>query len=122
MTITRPMTALSVFLMTLTSACASGGSERAELAALDASAARGKAIAEERCAACHAIGPSGMSDNPRAPLWREFVSVNDADALKLSFSEGRLIRHEGPDPMPEFTYQPGEIDDLVAYMKTLREG
>ena len=95
---TRCLSTLSIVICTLAAGCASGGSERAEVAALDASAARGKAVAEERCAGCHAIGPSGMSDNPRAPLWRELVATNDADALKRSFSEGKLVRHEGARP------------------------
>jgi mono/diheme cytochrome c family protein len=87
-----------------------------------ASAARGKAVAEAQCAQCHAIGTTGLSPYAPAPVWREMATTNDLDDLATRFSEGRLIHRPGPVAMPEFTFTPQEIADLIAYMKSLREG
>ena len=50
------------------------------------------------------------------------ATTNDLDDLATRFSEGRLIHRPGPVAMPEFTFTPQEIADLIAYMKSLREG
>lgn len=87
-----------------------------------ASAARGKALAEQRCATCHAIGPEGLSPAPPAPVWREMAEANDLDQLGRRMAEGKLIHSSGTVSMPEFTFTPSDIGDLIAYMKTLRAG
>jgi len=100
--------------------CTAAGSMPDDAAALSASAERGHAIAEQRCAQCHAIGKTGQSPVPAAPLWRELVMIRDVDGLAESFAEGSFVHSDGPVQMPEFTLAPAEIDDLLAYMKSLR--
>ena len=107
----------------LSAALAGCASEQAsEADAEAASAARGKALAQERCATCHAIGPEGLSPAPPAPVWREMAESNDLDQLGRRMAEGRLIHSSGTVSMPEFTFTPSDIGDLIAYMKTLRAG
>lgn len=86
----------------------------------DAGVERGKALAEQYCARCHAIGMSDTSPYPPAPLWREVVQTRDIDAFALAFQEGRLVHHEGQQQMPDFVFSPEQIADLIAYIKTLR--
>ncbi|MFO1236273.1 MAG: cytochrome c [Alphaproteobacteria bacterium] len=107
---------LSLAACALLAACAAGGQEDGEAAA----AARGKALAEAQCAQCHAIGPTGLSPYPAAPLWRELAETRDTDELAQLFGEGKLIHREGTLSMPEFMMTPQQIGELVAYMKTLR--
>lgn len=112
-----------IALFLLSSAMAGCASEQAVEANAEAvSAARGQALAQERCASCHAIGPEGLSPAPPAPVWREMAEANDLDQLGRRMSEGKLIHSSGTVSMPEFTFTPGEIGDLIAYMKTLRAG
>jgi mono/diheme cytochrome c family protein len=103
-------------------ACANGAKAPSEEAAAGAAAARGHAIAEQRCSQCHAIDRTGLSPVPSAPLWRDLVLVRDVDGLAESFAEGSFVHSNGPVQMPEFTLGPAEIDDLLAYMKSLRAG
>lgn len=117
--IKRPA-AVAAALFLFAGACAAPPPDAA--VAEQAAAARGKAIAEEQCAACHAIGKTGLSPYGPAPVWRELIAANDADDLAARFSEGKLIHRPGPVAMPEFTFTPEEISDLITYMKTLREG
>lgn len=116
----RPsQTIFAVALLLAAGACAA---PPAEDVANASSAARGKAIAETQCAQCHAVGPTGLSPYAPAPVWREMAATNDMDDLAARFSEGKLIHRPGPVAMPEFTFTPQEIADLIAYMKSLREG
>jgi mono/diheme cytochrome c family protein len=109
----------AALLCTLASACAGGGAGTDEEAA---AIGRGKALAEAQCAQCHAIGATGMSPYPAAPIWREMVQTKDTDELATLFGEGKLIHRDGIASMPEFTLTPQQIGELIAYMKTLRAG
>jgi mono/diheme cytochrome c family protein len=83
---------------------------------------RGLAVAEQHCGQCHAIGRTGSSPVPSAPVWRDLVLVRDVDGLAESFAEGSFVHSDGPVQMPEFTLEPADIDALLAYMKSLRQG
>jgi mono/diheme cytochrome c family protein len=63
---------------------------------------RGRVMAEENCSSCHAVGLTGES-----PYAAE------------AFAEGILVGHKGEKQMPEFVMTPDQIDDLLAYLKTL---
>lgn len=89
--------------------------------AQDASAriAHGRALAEEHCARCHAIGATGDSPYAPAPPWREAVESGNIDVFAQAFAEGRLVHHEGQQTMPDFMFSAADIADLIAYIKTL---
>ena len=79
---------------------------------------QGHAIVEENCARCHAIGLSGESTHKDAPPFRVVVTRYPPESLAEALAEGITTGH--PD-MPVFTFEPGEIDAIIAYLETLGE-
>jgi len=78
--------------------------------------AKGLTIIEANCARCHAIGKEDVSKHPEAPPFREVVKRYPPDNLAEALAEGISSGH--PD-MPEFVFQPPEINAIVAYLNTL---
>lgn len=97
---------------TLASAPAGAQARRAVIA-------EGKAIAEQNCAACHAIGKTGQGKRKGAPPFRVLGKRYDVDNLQEAFVEGVAVGHRGVD-MPEFQFSPDRTDALIAYIKSLR--
>ena len=79
--------------------------------------AHGKALVEANCARCHAIGPTGQSQHPEAPAFRNLSERYPIDALQEAFVEGVYTGH--PD-MPEFRATPEQIADIIAFIETLQ--
>lgn len=79
--------------------------------------ARGLAFVQANCARCHAIGPSGESPYAPAPPFRTLAARYDVEGLAEAFAEGIEVGHRGVQEMPEFQLNPGEINDLIAYLK-----
>ncbi len=77
----------------------------------------GRAMAQKLCARCHAIGPVGDSPQAEAPPFRTFSSKYPIDSLAEAFAEGIVVGH--PD-MPEFKFEPDEIDALLAYLDSIQ--
>jgi mono/diheme cytochrome c family protein len=92
------------------------GFGRPVLAADDKLIAKGHAILEQKCARCHAIGPTGESTHPQAPPFRAVVKRYPVEDLAESLAEGIVSGH--PD-MPVFTFQPAEINAILAYLGSL---
>jgi mono/diheme cytochrome c family protein len=46
----------------------------------------------------------------------------DVEALAEALAEGMIVGHGGARQMPQFTLSPAEIDDLLAYLKSLETG
>jgi len=81
--------------------------------------ARGRAFAFQHCSLCHAIGRIGASSYVPAPPFRTLHERYDVEGLAEAFAEGVVVPHDGPRQMPRFMLSPGEIDDLLAYLKSL---
>lgn len=77
---------------------------------------RGHAILEANCARCHAIGKEDSSKHSEAPPFREVMKRYPPDNLAEALAEGINSGH--PD-MPEFIFQPPEIEAIVSYLGTL---
>ncbi|MCW6512663.1 c-type cytochrome [Lichenifustis flavocetrariae] len=84
--------------------------------ALEPNEQRGQTFAQTNCAMCHAIGRHEKSQISEAPPFRTLHERYDVDDLKESFVEGILTGHPS---MPQWRLDPGQITDLLAYMKTL---
>jgi cytochrome c len=84
--------------------------------AQDGSVGHGRALAERHCAGCHATGPAGDSPVPEAPPFRYLKAKYPVDSLAEALAEGIVAGHPA---MPEVTFEAGEIEDLLAYLKTL---
>ena len=80
---------------------------------------RGHAFAKASCAACHAIERSSMSSpNAQAPPFPAIV--NQQALTSETLSSWLRNAHNYPAEM-EFEVDSGAIDDLVAYMLTLKD-
>jgi len=79
---------------------------------------RGQAFAERHCATCHAIGPTDASTDSNAVPLRDLSKRYKLEYLEEAFAEGIVVGHEGAH-MPEFQLEPHQIDDLIAFLKTL---
>jgi cytochrome c len=80
---------------------------------------RGKKIAEINCAECHAVGRTGASANAKSPTFRTLAQRYPLQELEESLAEGIMVGHEGPE-MPLFEFEPQEIEDLMAYLRTIQ--
>jgi mono/diheme cytochrome c family protein len=77
---------------------------------------RGRAIAKANCARCHAIGAEGESPVALAPPFRVLPQRYPVDHLAEALAEGIVVGHP---MMPEFTFDPAEIDALLTYIESL---
>ena len=78
--------------------------------------ARGQAIAQEKCAACHAIGLTGDSPIPDAPRFRDLHERFDVADLQEALAEGIVVGH---GPMPAWALSASDVRDLIGYLKSL---
>lgn len=86
-------------------------------------ATAGRVLAERNCSTCHAIGPSKQSPVPAAPPFNVLANQYKPDDLAEAFAEGIQVGHGGSTvQMPEFRFEPQQVDDLIAYLNTLRSG
>jgi mono/diheme cytochrome c family protein len=83
-----------------------------------AAASPGHAFAQASCSGCHAVERYGASPNPDAPTFAAVANQAGLTAQTLTFWLGDA--HNYPQEM-EFTLGSREVDDLVAYMLTLRD-
>jgi mono/diheme cytochrome c family protein len=81
--------------------------------------ARGEFYARENCSTCHAVGPVGVSPYPLAPPFRSLPKKYDIEGLAEALAEGIVVGNTGVRQMPMFVLSADEIDDLIAYLKSL---
>jgi mono/diheme cytochrome c family protein len=77
----------------------------------------GRTVAESNCARCHAIGTTGTSPYPPAPVFRSVLRRYSADVLETELSLGMRVAH---GPMPEFQFKPEAVSALIAYLKSIQ--
>ena len=75
---------------------------------------RGKTLATQNCAQCHAVGRKGRSPHKKAPPLRTLAMRYPVEHLAEALAEG--IRTGHPD-MPEFKFAPKDVGALIAYLK-----
>lgn len=80
-------------------------------------AARGLAFATSHCAACHGVGRDQLSHNPEVPPFE--VAVNKPGLTRDTLTYWLRTSHNYPEIM-NFEIDPDQVDDLAAYMLTLR--
>ena len=88
------------------------------MSAEQASIERGHQLAEHFCSTCHAIGATGESRHPVAPPFRTLSRNYPVNDLAEAFAEGILVGHRD---MPEFRFEPNQIDDLVNYLQSVQD-
>tara|TARA_R110000803_G_scaffold115859_1_gene184489 strand:- start:653 stop:1096 length:444 start_codon:yes stop_codon:yes gene_type:complete len=78
---------------------------------------QGRAIAENICATCHAIGLEGPSPHRDAIPFRDLSKNYPIEDLAEPLAEGIMVGH--PD-MPVFAFDPDHIDSLIAYIESIQ--
>lgn len=79
-------------------------------------AQRGLTFVRANCAQCHAIDRISASPLKIAPPFRLLSLRYPVENLAEAFAEGIVTGHP---TMPEFRLDPGQIGDLIAYLKSL---
>ena len=77
---------------------------------------KGRQLAAEHCARCHALGMTDASAHPKAPPFRDVVELYPSENLAEALAEGIVSGH--PD-MPVFVFAPEEIEAFLAYLDSL---
>jgi cytochrome c len=83
---------------------------------LSPAAQRGLVIVKTNCSRCHAIGKIGESPLKIAPPFRTLHERYPIEDLEKPLAEGIITGHP---TMAEFRFDPGQVRDIVAYLKTL---
>ena len=77
---------------------------------------RGLVFVRTHCARCHAIDRVSPSPFSIAPPLRELHKRYPVESLEEAFAEGITTGHPS---MPEFRLDPGQIGDVIAFLKSL---
>ena len=81
------------------------------------SLATGRELAEIHCATCHAVGEDDTSAQPLAPAFRYLGRRYPLSSLEESLAEGIVTGHDG---MPEFAFEPEDIDNFLGYLVSIQ--
>lgn len=80
----------------------------------------GRDIARQRCATCHSIAGTRASPVPAAPRFSRLNRRFPIDSLGEALAEGIGVRPHANVQMPEFVFEPQEIEDLLAYLRSIQ--
>lgn len=80
------------------------------------SAERGVVIARTYCSRCHSIDKLSPSPLAIAPPFRDLKKRYPVETLAESLAEGIVTGHP---TMPEYRFEPDQVGDLIAFLKTL---
>jgi mono/diheme cytochrome c family protein len=84
--------------------------------ALSPAAQRGRVLVTNNCARCHAIDKYSTSPVALAPPFRKLHERYPVEDLEEPLAEGIVTGHP---MMPEFSFDPGQVNDIISYLKTL---
>jgi mono/diheme cytochrome c family protein len=85
-------------------------------AQISPSAQRGRTFVQANCSRCHAVDRVSQSPLTIAPAFRTLHLRYPVENLAESLAEGIRTGHP---TMPAFQLDPGQIDDVISYLKTL---
>jgi cytochrome c len=78
---------------------------------------RGRALAEQMCSQCHAIGKNGQSPHINAPAFRALDRRLELDGFMDRLREGLTVGH--PD-MPMFRFTREDARAFVLYLRSIQ--
>jgi cytochrome c len=78
----------------------------------------GHRLAAQQCGVCHAVDQRDQSPNPKSPRFRDLGARYPFDGLRDALATGMIVGHA---QMPVLSLTKVEIDDLIAYLKTLQK-
>jgi mono/diheme cytochrome c family protein len=85
---------------------------------LNPDAQRGLVIARTHCARCHSIDKVTESPLKIAPPFRTLHKKYKVESLEEALAEGLSTGHP---TMPEFRFAADQVNDFIAYLKTLEQ-
>lgn len=77
---------------------------------------RGLVLTKTHCAQCHSIDKVGPSPLAIAPPFRDLHKRYPVESLEEAFAEGISTGHP---TMPQFRFEPDQIANLIAFLKSL---
>jgi mono/diheme cytochrome c family protein len=77
---------------------------------------RGLTFVRVHCAQCHSIDKVSASPLRVAPPFRTLHQRYPVESLEEALGEGIVAGHPS---MPEFRLDPGQVGDVIAFLKTL---
>lgn len=83
---------------------------------LSPTAQRGLTFVRTNCAKCHSIDNVSPSPLAIAPPFRNLHLKYPVETLEEALAEGIVTGHPS---MPEFRLDPGQVRDVISYLKTL---
>jgi cytochrome c len=83
---------------------------------LSPEAQRGLVLVRTNCAGCHSINKVGDSPLKIAPPFRTLHLRYPVEDLEKPLAEGIVTGHP---TMPEFRFDPGQVGDVITYLKSL---
>jgi cytochrome c len=83
---------------------------------LSPAAQRGFVFVRTHCSRCHSIDAVSASPLKVAPPFRTLHERYPIESLQESLAEGIITGHPS---MPEFRLDPGQIADVIGYLKSL---
>jgi mono/diheme cytochrome c family protein len=84
--------------------------------ALSPAAQRGMVFVRTHCSHCHSIDKVSESPLKVAPPFRTLHLRYPVESLQESLAEGIVTGHPS---MPEFRLDPGQVTDVITYLKSL---
>jgi cytochrome c len=84
--------------------------------ALSPAAQRGRVLVTNNCARCHSVDKYSASPVSIAPPFRTLHERYPVEDLEEPLAEGIVTGHP---MMPEFSFDPGQVNDIITYLKTL---
>jgi len=79
---------------------------------------RGQTFVQTNCSQCHAVGRYGESPLREAPPFRILHTKYPIESLAEALAEGIITGHPS---MPEFQLDPAQINDVIAYLKSVQQ-
>lgn len=107
----------AAFALILLAAPFAGTAVAQETLAEAAQVERGRLIAQEACATCHAIGRDDASPNAAAPAFRDLGQRYPVEDLAESLAEGIVTGHAD---MPEVALEAQDVSFFIAYLKSIQ--
>ena len=77
---------------------------------------RGSVFVRTNCAQCHSVDKVSPSPLAEAPPFRTLHLTYPIESLEEALAEGIVTGHPS---MPQFQLDPGQIGDVIAYLKSL---
>lgn len=102
----------SSLLLALSVSFTLGSAQRMEAANIE----QGQRLALLYCARCHAIDKVSPSPLRIAPPFRSLHKRYPVETLEEALAEGFMTGHPS---MPQFQFEPDQINDFIAFLKTL---